>query len=62
MHISKKMNLWLLAERMGDMATERDAYRMRQLLLDYGFAGFDTSDVSAQEWESFMHEAVEGVD
>lgn len=61
MHISKKMNLWMLAQRMGDDATDRDAMRMRELLIRYGFGGYDTSELSAEVWDSLMNEVVEEV-
>lgn len=52
MRIHRMMDLWQLAERMGDCATESDALAMRSLILadqeSYGWN--DTDDIEDVDW------------
>ncbi len=55
MKISRNMNLSQLAEHMGNVATENDARRMRDLLVASGHESLD--DVSDDVWMQMLNEA-----
>lgn len=53
MMIHSQMNLGLLAEHMGSEATEDDARRMRDLLVD-DFDGCDLDEVPERDWFAML--------
>lgn len=59
MKIESSMNLSDLQKRMGNVATEDDAFKMRELLLSNGYEGMDTSEVGGGVWEAMLNQAIE---
>lgn len=59
MIITSNMNLAQLAERMGNTATETEAEAMRDLLVEAGHEGRDTSEIAESEWFQHLGRAVE---
>ena len=50
MLINTTMDLNALAERMGADASRADAERMRDYLVEHGYAGLDTSAIAEPQW------------
>lgn len=59
MNIDRYMDLNQLAERMGDTATESEARTLRDLLIEAGHEGSDTSEIAEAEWAQHLCQAVE---
>jgi hypothetical protein len=53
MKIHSNMNLEELAERMGDIATRRDAVMMRECLVAW-FDNWETYEVSDYHWNNML--------
>lgn len=55
MIISRNMNIEQLRDLMGGSYTEADAKRFRDLLIEHGFSGVDTSYVERGEtWHDIL--------
>ena len=59
MNITSNMDLNQLAERMGNTATQTEAEAMRDLLVEAGHEGRDTSEIAESEWAQHLCQAVE---
>lgn len=58
MKISQNMDIQQLKDRMGEAATLRDAYFMRDLL-SQAYDGQDTTDIDEEEWLGLCETAAE---
>jgi hypothetical protein len=59
MIIDKNMDVDKLAERMGTDSTLYEAFLMRDLLIERGYAGADTGDIRDEVWEELLREVAQ---
>lgn len=60
MRISENMDLYVLAENMGNVATLADAMVMRDLLIESGYA--TTSEIPTDEWLEMLENSARSGD
>lgn len=54
MIVSRTMNITALRERMGGRATDADARRFRDILVESGYAGLDTEMIDDEAWHDML--------